>query len=98
VSSWPRNQPCPYYGYIVGITTTPDIISQIAKDSRFFLICNPDTKNELPNPEWLLGLKTWIMAQGMPEDEVNILIQSISGLTKKESVEELNKVLSIPRN
>jgi len=98
VPSWPGNQPCPYYGYIVGITATTDIISEIGKDSRFFIIWNPDNKNEIPDQEWLLGLRTWMASQGMPENSVNILMRSISGLTKEEIVEELNTVLSIPKN
>jgi len=98
VPSWPSNQPCPYYGYIVGITTTTDIIYEISKDPRFFIICNPDNKNEIPNQEWLLALKTWMASQGMSENSVNILIQNISGHTKEDIAKELNTILSVPKN
>jgi hypothetical protein len=98
VPSWPINQPCPYYGYIVGITATADIISEISKDSRFFLICNPINKNEIPNEKWLLSLRIWMTSHGMSENEASMLMQSISALTKKEIVEVLITVLSNPKN
>lgn len=98
VPSWPINQPCPYYGYIVGITTTIDIIYEISKDPRFFIICNPDNKNEIPNQEWLSALQTWMTSQGISENSVNILIQNILGHTKEDITKELNITLSIPKN
>jgi len=98
VPSWPINQPCPYYGYIVGITTTIDIIGEISKDPRFFIICNRDNKSETPNQEWRSALKTWMESQGMSENSVNILIQNISGHTKEEILEKLNTILSVPKN
>jgi len=95
--SWPKNEPCPYYGYLVAIKAEPDLVNQIRNDSRYVVVASHEEPlQEVPGQEWIGKLKAWLAARGMPVKELEDFISNIQGCKREEIIDKLKQLLKIP--
>lgn len=96
--SWPKDEPCPYYGYLVAIKADPDVINQIKNDPRYMVVATHEDQQEMPDEVWLGKLKDWLAARGMPVNKIGDFTASIQCCTREVIIDKLKQLLKEPYN
>lgn len=94
---WPKDEPCPYYGSLIGINAEPEILSKIQDDPNYVIILQDKILlSEIPEENWLQKLVNWFAYRKMSQDEKKDFISNMSGLSREDIIEKLLQFLKIP--
>ena len=97
--SWPKDDPCPYYGYVVEIDADHIIINQIKEDPKYLILeGHNDSMSEVPSDKWFNQLIEWLVIRGMGSSKAMDFILKIRWDSRWRVIDMLIKLLRQPKN
>jgi hypothetical protein len=96
--AWPKFEECPYYGLLLSINSSTEMLNRIKRDHNYLIIYSEfEVSTEIPSEEWFEKLISWFSSQGMDEGKVESYLKILKGYPRNKVAETLIILLRSPK-